>query len=165
MTGPQPFDTSTLGQQIQSHGVFYPLNHNVPVCNRKVCQNLEEDNITYNLIKILGQPYGFNKLLLIMNTILVMFFLIEFGVKLLAMRSPKRFFLTRTPGFYNWAELLVLLISLVELCVVSANFSTSMEGSAENGDAWGYEVFGDPFFSLFHFPSDNFRICLSRQNR
>ena len=156
MSGPQPFDTSTLGQQIQFNGVFPPLNeHHVPVCHRKVCQNLEEDNITNGIIKWLGRPYGFNKILLIVNTFLVVFFVVEFCVKLLAMRSPKRFFLTLTPGFYHWAELLVLLISLIELSVVSEKFSTSMEDSAESGDAWGYEVFGDPFFS---FPSDNFRV-------
>ena len=163
MSGPQPFDTSTFGQQIQANGIAPPLNrHSIPVCDRKVCQDLEEENITNGIIKMLGRPFGFNKFLLIVTTILVSFFAIEFGVKLLAMRSPKRFFLTLTPGIFNWAELFALLISVYELIVVSSKFSTSMKGSFENGDSWGFEGFGAPSFEWYYsravYPSDNFRL-------
>lgn len=157
MTGPEPFDTSTLGQQIQFNKLIPLFNLAVPVCNRKVCQDLDAEGISWGLP--FGRPFGFNKFLFIITTFLVIFFAIEFAVNLIAMRSPRRFF--KSP--LNWAELICVFISVYELIFVTWNFTTGMAGSSEAGDgsSWGYESFGSPSFRRglgFYFPSDNFRM-------
>lgn len=157
MSGPEPFDTTTLGQQIQFDMLMPLFNNPVPVCNRKVCQDLEAEDIVYPWIKPLGRPYGFNEIFLFLHAILVVFFALEFAVKMLAMRSAKRFF----KSFFNWAELFCVLLSVYELVFVTWKFSHGMSGSAEsNSLALGYESFGAPTFFEF-FPADNFRMwCL-----
>jgi len=158
MSGPEPFDTTTLGQQIQFNLLMPLFNEPVPVCNRKVCQDLDAEQITYGFIKFLGRPYGFNKVFFFLHASLVVFFTVEFAIKILAMRTAKRFF----TSFFNWAELFTVILSIYELAYVTWKFNHGMSGSAEDGmsPSFAYESFGAPtFFELF--PADNFRMwCL-----
>ncbi len=159
-SGPQPFDTSTLGQEIQKNHYMKLFNPYTPVCNRLVCTDLKSNNIQYGWVEnLVGAPFGFNKGLLFVTIPIVLFFCVEFILKMMAMRSPRRFF----TSVGNWLEFFCVFISLYELLFVAIVFTTGMTGSASNPEgqsALGYESFNSPIF-MGYFPSDNFRMwCL-----
>merc|ERR1719230_1576 len=99
------------------------FNPHTPVCSRLVCADLTADNTQYGFVEMLGYPFGFNRIFLLISFPLVMFFAVEFTLKIVGMRDARRFFFSGS----NWFEFICVLISVYELAYVTANFTITMD--------------------------------------